>query len=116
VLKSFKCAFRGLIHALRTEQSFQIQIVVALVVIILAVYFHIPRVQGLILGVTILMVLSLELVNTIAERIVDLVEPRWHNRVRDIKDVLAAAVLLASLGAIVIGVIVFGPYVFNTLI
>jgi len=56
------------------------------------------------------MVLSFELVNTMAERIIDLVEPRWQDKIRDIKDVLAAAVLIAALGSIIIGLIIFWPY------
>ncbi|PIP17382.1 MAG: diacylglycerol kinase [Candidatus Portnoybacteria bacterium CG23_combo_of_CG06-09_8_20_14_all_37_13] len=109
-LKSLKCAFRGLIHALRSEQSFRLQLIVAFIVIALAVYFRIPAIKALILGLTILMVLSFELVNTMAERIIDLVEPRWQDKIRDIKDVLAAAVLIAALGSIIIGLIIFWPY------
>jgi len=110
LLNSLKYAFQGLKYAWRTEQSFKMQVIIALIVVVLAFYFQIPATKALILGLTILMVLSFELVNTMAERIVDLVEPRWQGRVGHIKDVLAAAVLIAALGSIIIGLIIFWPY------
>jgi len=109
-LKSLKCAFRGLIHALKSEQSFRLQLIIALMVIALAIYFRVPAIKALILGMAIIIVLSFELVNTMAERIIDLVEPAWQDKIRDIKDVLAAAVLLAALGSVIIGLIIFWPY------
>jgi len=109
--KSFQFAFKGLKCAWQQEQSFRIQLIIAFVVIGAAVYFHITRLQALVLGLTILMVLSFELVNTMSERIIDLVEWRWKQEVGEIKDVLAGAVLVASLGAIIIGIIIFFPYI-----
>lgn len=111
--RSFKYAWQGLRHAWRTEQSFKMQIIIALIVIILAVYFRIPAVKSLILGLTILMVLSFELVNTMAERIIDLVEPAFQDKIGHIKDVLAAAVLIAALGSVIIGLAIFLPLIIN---
>ncbi|MFH1392303.1 MAG: diacylglycerol kinase family protein [bacterium] len=108
--KSLKCALRGLIHALRSEQSFRLQIIIAFIVIALAIYFRVPAIKALVLGMAIIIVLSFELVNTMAERIIDLVEPRWQDNIRDIKDVLAAAVLLAAIGSVIIGLVIFLPY------
>ncbi len=113
LFNSFEYAWRGLRYAWATEQSFKMQIIIALIVIILALYFRIPAIKALILGLTILMVLSFELVNTMAERIIDLVEPRWQDRIRDIKDVLAGAVLIVALGSVIIGLIIFWPYLLN---
>lgn len=58
----------------------------------------------------IIAVLILELLNTVLEIFVDLVKPRMHHYSQIIKDMMAAAVLLASLGALFVGIIIFAPY------
>jgi len=56
-------------------------------------------------------VLVLELLNSSVERMVDLVKPRLHEYVADIKDIMAGAVLLAALFALLLAVIILGPHV-----
>jgi diacylglycerol kinase len=58
-------------------------------------------------------VLVLEIINSIFERIVDVYKPRLNPYVRDIKDMMAAAVLIASLGAAIIGLMIFIPYLMD---
>ena len=53
---------------------------------------------------------SAELVNTAIEALTDLASPAWHPLAGKAKDVAAGAVLLAALGALVVGALVFGPY------
>jgi diacylglycerol kinase len=61
------------------------------------------------LVVAIALVLSAEALNTAIERTVDLVEPERHPWARDAKDLAAAAVLIASLCSLIVGIILFGP-------
>ena len=110
LIKSFKHAFKGLFHVLKTEQNFRIQLIAALAVIILSIYFRVKPWEAVALILVILMVLVLELLNSIFERLVDILKPRVHYYIRVIKDIMAATVLLASLAAIVIGLIIFWPY------
>ena len=56
-----------------------------------------------------LLLLILEIINTIFERLLDLLKPRLHQYVKDIKDMTAAAVFISSLAAIIIGLIIFLP-------
>ena len=74
-------------------------------------YFRIPRSHLLILFVMIAAVLSLEIINSIFERIIDGFKPRIHPIVRDVKDAMAGAVLIVSLISILVGVVIFWPYV-----
>lgn len=67
--------------------------------------------ERVILLLAIASVLVLELLNSMIERLVDLVKPRLHGYVRDIKDLMAAAVLVASLFALAVGSIIFFPHV-----
>lgn len=60
-------------------------------------------------------ILVLELINSSLERLVDLVKPRLHEYVGDIKDLMAGAVLIAACAAIVIGYLLFSPHVIDSL-
>ena len=111
LFQSFKCAFRGLKYVLKNEQNFQLEILIAIFVIILMFVFDIRDWQKVALFVVIFSVLAVELINTIFERVVDILKPRVHPYAQLIKDIMAAAVLIASVGAVVIGVIIFYPYI-----
>lgn len=108
---SFRYAFRGLWYAFKTEQNVRIHLLASLLVIILMVYFQVQLWQAIILVLVMCTVLTLELINTIFEKMVDILRPRIHYYVQVIKDIMAAAVLIFSIGAIIIGILIFAPYV-----
>ena len=110
IFKSFKYAFKGLIIIAREEQSFRIQLLGALVVFFLMFYFPLRNWEKVALILVVAFVLVLELINSIFERFVDMLKPRLHFYVETIKDVMAATVFLASLAALIIGLIIFIPY------
>lgn len=111
---SFKYAFRGFWYALTKEQSFQIHIIAALIVVFFMIYFDLKVWEYIALTLVITSVLVLELINTIFEKIVDILKPRVHPYAQTIKDMMAAAVLVASIGAIVVGLFIFVPYIFSS--
>ncbi|MDO8581486.1 MAG: diacylglycerol kinase family protein [bacterium] len=113
LLQSFRYALRGLIMVWREEQNFRVQSFSAVAAFALAWYFHITRTEWFFLVLVSLIVLVLELLNTIFERFTDFFSPRLQHIAATIKDVMAAAVLMASLGAFVIGVLIFWPYIFR---
>ena len=108
--KSFTYAFWGLGKTLKEEQNLQIQSIAGLVVIILGWYFRIEVEEWLILIVVIGLVILMELVNSAVERITDVLKPRLDSYVKEIKDIMAAAVMLASVIAVTVGLIIFLPY------
>ena len=108
--KSFAYAFRGLGKTLREEQNLQIQSIAGLVVIILGWYFRIEVEEWLILILVIGLVILMEIINSAIERITDVLKPRLDNYVKEIKDIMAAAVMLASVIAVTVGLIIFLPY------
>ncbi|MBU1032993.1 MAG: diacylglycerol kinase family protein [Patescibacteria group bacterium] len=110
LLISFSHAWRGILVAFKTERSFRIQLAVGLLVIAFLLIFPIPRFEKVALLLVIGAVLVLELVNSMIERMVDLFKPRLHQYVKDIKDLMAGAVLIASIFAVIIGLIILGPY------
>ncbi len=115
LIRSFRYALRGVAHVFREEQSFRIQIVAGLVVLILALYFGIKVWEAVALMLVIIMVLVLELINSVFERVIDILKPRMHPYVETIKDIMAAVVLISSIGAVLIGVLILGPYVVSLL-
>jgi undecaprenol kinase len=110
LFKSFHYATRGLKYVLKNEQNFQIEILGAFFVIILMFIFPTRSLEKIALFIVIFAVLVMELINTIFERVVDILKPRVHPYAQLVKDVMAAAVLLSSIGAVIVGVIIFWPY------
>ncbi len=110
LIRSFKHAWRGLRLAFRAEQSFRIQLAVALVVVIALAILPLSETKRWILLIVTMFVLVLELFNSSFERMVDLMKPRLDEHVAEVKDLMAGAVLLASCFAFVIGWIIFWPY------
>jgi diacylglycerol kinase len=94
----------------REEQNFRIQLVLAAGVVVLMFVLGLRAPEKALLTLAMVVVLVLELVNSIFERMVDILKPRIHHYVEDIKDIMAGTVLVASAGAVLIGVLIFWPY------
>ncbi|MFH0891740.1 MAG: diacylglycerol kinase family protein [Candidatus Falkowbacteria bacterium] len=109
--KSFKYAFQGLVKTFKEEQNLKLQTGIALLAVILAVFFGISRLEWCFLVFTIGLVILMEIANSAVERITDVLKPRINSYVKEIKDIMAAAVMLSSMVAIIIGLIIFFPYI-----
>ena len=108
--RSLGYAWQGLRQVVASENSFRIHLIAASVAIILMVVLRVTRTETILLILLISSILTMELVNTVVERFVGLLEPRVHSYVRMIKDIMAAAVLVNSVAAAVIGLLIFWPY------
>ncbi len=111
VIFSFKNAFRGLFYVFKKEKNFQIELLCAFLVIFLMVITDLSKWEKVMLIFLIFAVLTLEILNTSVERLVNLFKPKIHPYARAIKDIMAGAVLLASVGAIIIALFIFLPYI-----
>lgn len=107
---SFGFAIQGIMQALK-EPNFRIQTIAAVVVLILAAYFKISPTEWCITLFCCGLVLSFELINSAVERLCDLITTEIDPRIKFIKDVSAGAVLIISLSSLLIGIIIFYPYV-----
>jgi len=96
---------------LKEEQSFRVQLFIAIVVIILMVVFPLSPSQRTLLILTIVSVLALELLNSQIERALDLIDSSHNLKIKRIKDISAAAVLVAVVGSVLIALFIFLPYV-----
>jgi len=111
VIRSFGPALKGMKTAVVSENNFHIHLTGAIVVIALGWYFHLQRNDWLWLNAAIGLVFITEYLNTAIEKLTDLVSPQHDERAGKVKDIAAGAVLMAAIIAIVIGVLVFFPYV-----
>jgi diacylglycerol kinase len=109
--KSFTYAWKGVRIVFRSEQNFRIQLGVGVLVMVAALWLALPLWRIVVLVMIITFVLALELVNSVLERMTDAFHPRIHQTVEEMKDIMAAIVLLASVGAGALGVVLFWPYV-----
>jgi diacylglycerol kinase len=107
---SLQYAFRGLGYVLRHEKNFQNELATAIVVVVAMVYFNLAKWETVLLFLVIMVVLIMELLNTVMERVVDMLKPSVHPYAKLIKDLMAATVLVTSILAIVIGIIIFYPH------
>lgn len=111
--KSFKHAISGIGIFLKTTHNAWIHIVVAILVVILGIHFHISTTEWLFLILAIGFVLVAEAFNTAVEFDMDLTSPKFHPYAKYTKDVAAGAVLIAAVTASVIGLIIFLPKFFS---
>ncbi len=110
--QSFVNAGRGIVIFLKTTPNAWIQLSGFLLVTILGIYFNITSTEWMMLVFASGFVLGSEAFNTAIEIDINLTSPSYHPYAKDTKDVAAGAVLISSLTAIIIGIIIFGHYIF----
>jgi undecaprenol kinase len=106
--RSLTYAHSGLQHALATQPNLGIHLLVAATVSVAAFFLHFDYLEWSILVIAIGLVIVLEMLNTVAELVVDLASPEFSDLARTAKDVSAAAVLIAAVTSVIIGIFLFG--------
>lgn len=111
LLNSFEYAFEGVWHALKNNRNLRIDFVIALIVIILSLIFHTNPYEKGVLGITILLVICSEMINTSLEEMVNLITQERRKEAKIAKDVAAGMVLIAAIGSVIVGIFIFAPYI-----
>ena len=109
LINSYKYAIEGFISSFKTERNMKIHIVAMIFVIIAGTYLKINFIEWCIIAIAIALVIAGELFNTAIETIVDMISPEKNPKAKLAKDISAAAVLALSIGAAIVGVIIFVP-------
>ena len=112
-LHSMRHAFNGAGVLLKEEHNARVHLVATLVVIVLALVLGASRVDWMILTLAVTAVWVTEALNTCVENLCDLASEEFDPRIGKIKDIAAAAVLIASAGALICGLLVFLPLFFS---
>ncbi len=119
LIKSFNWAIDGIIYALRTQRNIRIHLFIAFIVLLGSLLIGVPRIDFLILALTIALVLVAEMTNTAVETAIDVTTTTHDPLAKIAKDVAAGAVLIASINAIIVGYLVFfsriAPYTLRVL-
>ena len=119
VIRSFNHAYRGLIFVVRTQRNMRFHVVAASAVLILSLLVGVSELELTALVLVILLVFITEMFNTAMEFAVDLVTREYHPLAKLAKDVSAGAVLVSSIGAVLVGYLVLadnlGPFTLQTL-
>lgn len=109
LIHSFGYAFNGLRVSLSSGQNIKIHLLFAVAVVIAGLLLKITTVEFSIVMVCIGVVISLEVLNTAIEKLCDFVSPQHHEKIKIIKDIAAAAVLIMAIFSAIVGLIIFIP-------
>ncbi len=111
-IDSLNCAIDGVLYAARTQKHMRNHFLVAIVVLVIALFLGVTAVEFSLLAVAISIVLFAEMLNTAVEAVVDMFTTEFHPLAKIAKDVAAGSVLLSVVGAVVIGYVILSGYIF----
>jgi diacylglycerol kinase len=109
--RSFAHAFDGLKHTFKSHPNLKIHVALGILALLAGVVFQITRTEWLLVLFTILWVIVSEMINTAIEAVCDLITTEYRTSIKIAKDVAAGMVLVGSFGAVVIGLVIFVPYI-----
>jgi diacylglycerol kinase len=109
--RSLRHALRGLREVANTEHSFRVQLLLGTLAIVVSLLLPLSALQRVLILLMTAAVLVLEVMNSIVERLIDAVQPRLNPMVREVKDMMAGTVLLTSISAVIVGLVIFLPYI-----
>jgi diacylglycerol kinase len=115
-LASFRHAFSGWWYVIRTQRNAWIHAVLSTAVVLLGLWLRLDRRDWALIFLTIAVVWISEFVNTALEAVVDLASPGIHPLAKVGKDVGAAAVFIAAITAVLVGLLVLGPPLWQKLL
>ena len=110
-IKSLGHAGRGIAEVLRSERNARIHVVAALGALLVGVLLGVSTAELAAIFFVILLVFLAELFNTVIEKTLDLIDSHDNPKIKLIKDMTAGGVLIAAIGAIIIGITIFWPYI-----
>lgn len=106
-------AVKGVIFVLKTEKNASLIFFIGIAVIISGMLLEVSGIELTIIVIISGSVFMCEIFNTVVENILDIIKPHHDPHVKILKDVTSAAVLITSLGAVIIGVIIFTPKIIH---
>jgi len=106
-LNSFRYAMSGIVFCVKYERNMRIHITITLYVLYFARFYELTKAEIILLILTCVSAITLEMVNTAIEVVIDKVSPNYHTLAKIGKDVAAGAVLIATIAAVIIGILLF---------
>lgn len=112
MMNSFVYAGEGLYEAFLRNRNFKIQIGISFCVLIVGFLLNITKTDWILLLMTLVLGLCIEMLNSAVEEMTNLITAKWSIHAKKAKDIAAGAMLLYSFFAVIIGLLIFYPYVF----
>lgn len=112
-LESLNCAIEGVLYAFKTQKHLKVHFFLAAVALTLSLVLRLPLVEFVLFSLSIILLLFAEMINTAVEEAVNLIEDRHHIIARNAKDVAAGAVLIATVGVVIMGYMIFSKYLMD---
>jgi len=106
-IDAWKKAFSGIWYTIKTQRNLKVQLIIACIVIIVAIYFKVTIIEAMFLTFATMLVIIVEVINTAIEEVVNLCTDKYHPLAKIAKDVSAGAVVLAAINAVIIAVFIF---------
>lgn len=106
-IDAWKNAFNGIIYATTTQGNIQKQLIIAVIVVIVSLFFNLNRAEFLCFLFTIVLIIFAEMVNTAIETVVDLYVDVYHQKAKIAKDVAAGGVVITTINAIIVAYFLF---------
>ena len=106
-IDAWKNAFNGIIYATTTQSNIKRQLIIAVVVVIISLFFNLNRAEFLCFLFTIVLIIFAEMVNTAIETVVDLYVDVYHPKAKIAKDVAAGGVVITTINAIIVAYFLF---------
>ncbi|MDB5201573.1 MAG: diacylglycerol kinase family protein [Ferruginibacter sp.] len=110
-IHSLGFAISGIKQFILREANFRIQLIIALFVTVMGIYFQFSKIEWIVILICVALVLCLEMMNSAIEKLCDLVHPGLHATIKLIKDIAAGAVLIAAFISFICGLIIFFPHI-----
>ncbi len=114
IRSSFRFAINGILQTLRSQPNLRIHFLVGSFVLVATVFLPLSTFELLWIVFSVFIVIAFEMLNSLVEYLLDLFYPYFHEKVQKAKDISAGIVLVASIFAVVVGLIIFGKHVFQT--
>ncbi len=108
--KSLLNSFEGVCWMLKSERNFQLEFFAFLINLFLIFVLKVNAIDAAVILIVCFTVLSLEILNTAVEKICDIIQPNYDERIKIIKDISSGAVVLMSICAVIVGLLVYPKY------
>lgn len=106
-IDAWKNAFEGIIYAVTTQSNIKKQLVIAVAVMLVSLFFDLNKAEFLCLMFTVVLIIVAEMINTAIETVVDLYTDLYHPKAKIAKDVGAGAVVIAAINAVIVAYFLF---------
>lgn len=116
LINSFKYAFKGIVSSIKSERNMKIHFTMMILVIIAGILLNISMWEWITCFILFGLVISLEMINTAIEIVVDMISPEYNLKAGHVKDIAAGAVLVNAIVAFIVGLLIFLPKIIRLFI